>query len=126
MKKALIRKKLLLLSAAMLTLISLTTASALAQIEPQPELLDGVQGLITSISGAVVLVEEDPADQWGSDKGAFTVTGETEILWQQGDELFPATFDDLQVGQLVTATYVGPVAESYPSQGTAGSVVIRG
>jgi hypothetical protein len=111
-------KKLILLVAALA--MALVAASALAQNEPA----NGVQGVITNISGAVVLVEENPTDEWGSAKGAFTITDETEILRQQGDEQVPATFDDLQVGQLVVATYVGPVAESYPTQGTAGSIVI--
>lgn len=69
-------------------------------------------------------MEEDPADESGSPKGTFTVTGETDILQQQNGERAPAAFDDLRVGQLVEAEYAGPVAESYPSQGTAGSIVI--
>ena len=112
-------KKLILL-AAILTMGLTAAAPALAQIEPA----NGVQGFITSISGAVVLVEEVPSDEWGSDKGAFTVTEETAILRQQGDELVPGTFDDLQAGQHVAATYAGPVAESYPTQGTAGSIIV--
>jgi hypothetical protein len=83
-----------------------------------------VQGFVTDISGIVVLVEENPADEWGTAKGAFTVTEETEILKQQGDELLPARFDDLRIGQRAAATYVGPVAESYPSQGTASSIIV--
>jgi hypothetical protein len=71
-----------------------------------------------------VLVEEDPADESGSPKGAFTVTGETDVLQRQGGEQVSASFDDLRVGQLVEAEYAGPMAESYPSQGTAGSIVI--
>ncbi len=114
------KKKLILLVASLAMPLVTATALALAQTEPG----NGVRGSITSISGAVVLVEENPADESGSAKGAFTVTGETEILRQQGDELVPAAFDDLRVGQLVEATYVGPVAESYPTQGTAGSIVI--
>ncbi len=111
-------KKLILLVTALA--MAMAAAPALAQSEPA----NGVQGVITNISGAAVLVEENPTDEWGSAKGAFTITDETEILRQQGDEQVPATFDDLQVGQLVVATYVGPVAESYPTQGTAGSIVI--
>jgi hypothetical protein len=110
-------KKFILL-AAMLVIVMATPA--LAQTEPA----NGVQGFITNISGAVVLVEVDPTDESGSAKGDFTVTDETEILKQQGDEQVPATFDNIQVGQLVAATYIGPVAESYPTQGTAGSIVI--
>ena len=108
------------------------TTDAAPKTEPQPKPKtearpgsDGViRGSITSISGAVVLVEEDPADESGSPKGTFTVTGETDILQQQNGERAPAKFDDLRVGQLVEAEYAGPVAESYPSQGTAGSIVI--
>jgi LPXTG-motif cell wall-anchored protein len=108
------------------------TTDAAPKTEPQPEPKtearpgsDGViRGSITSISGAVVPVEEDPADESGSPKGTFTVTGETDILQQQNGERAPAAFDDLRVGQLVEAEYAGPVAESYPSQGTAGSIVI--
>lgn len=102
------------------------------KMEPQPEPKTqprtgsggSIRGSITDISGAVVLVEEDPADESGSPKGAFTVTGETDILRQQDGEQIPATFGDLRAGQLVEAGYSGPVAESYPSQGTASSIVI--
>ena len=120
MKKKLIQKKQTLLAAMLTMLLPVAAIPASAQTDPG----DGVQGFITNISGVVVLVEENPTDEWGSAKGAFTITDETEILRQQGDEQVPTTFDDLQVGQLVVATYVGPVAESYPTQGTAGSIVI--
>ena len=112
-------KKSMLL-AAMLTMVLAVAAPALAQTGSA----NSIQGYVTSISGSVVLVEENPADQSGSAKGAFTVTDETEILKQQGAEQVPATFEDLQVGQLVEATYAGPVAESYPTQGEAASIVI--
>ncbi len=112
-------KKSILLT-AMLAL-AVAAPVALAQTE---ETANEVQGFITDISGTVVLVEENPADEWGSAKGAFTVTQETEILRQQGDELLPATSGDLRIGQRVAVTYVGPVAESYPSQGTASSIII--
>jgi hypothetical protein len=114
-----VKKKLVLLAMSLVMLL-MATALALAQTEPS----NGVQGSITSISGDVVLVEEDPASESGSAKGAFTVTGETEILRQQGGVLIPATFGDLRVGQSVAAKYAGPVAESYPTQGAAGSIVI--
>ncbi len=113
-------KKRLILLVASLGMLFAATAWAVAQTQSS----NGVQGYITNISGAVVLVEENPADEGGSGKGAFTVTDQTEIYWQQGEELIPATFDELGVGQLVAAEYTGPVAESYPSQGTAGSIVI--
>ena len=112
-------KKLILL-ATTLAMLPATAVLALAQTETGSE----VQGTITSISGSVVLVEENPADESGSAKGAFTVTDETYIFRRYGDLQIAVSFDDLRVGQPIIATYTGPVAESYPAQGTAGSIVI--
>ncbi|CAA9451052.1 MAG: hypothetical protein AVDCRST_MAG28-1402 [uncultured Rubrobacteraceae bacterium] len=117
-------KKSLVLLGAFLAMLLVGSAVAVAQTEPDTHL-----GVITSISGTQVLVEEDPQDPifggMGSEKGYFTVIGETGIsLLVGGDALAPAVFEDLQVGQLVEITYAGPVLESYPSQGDAGSIVI--
>lgn len=112
-------KKLLILAVS-LAMLPAAAALALAHTESDSET---VQGLVTNISGDVVLVEADPATQTGP-KGYFTVTDETDLLRQQGDAQVPATLDELQVGQLVAATYSGPILESYPPQGGAGSVVI--
>jgi Protein of unknown function (DUF3221) len=96
-------------------------APALAQ---SPE--NSIRGEITEVSRSakVVLVEEDPSDRSGSAKGEFAVTGETEILEQRDGDLAPVAFEALRVGQMVEATYSGPVAESYPTQGVAGRIVI--
>lgn len=120
--------------AALLAILLVATIPALAQVpqEPKTEQGEGFVGYITAISGDRILVEEDPTISFsdtspllpGGDKGYFTVTGETSILRQQGEELIPAASEDLEVGQLVAATYAGPVLESYPSQGGAGSITI--
>jgi LPXTG-motif cell wall-anchored protein len=87
---------------------------------------NGIRGEITEVSRSaeVVLVEEDPSDEAGSAKGEFAVDGETEILEQRDGDLAPVAFEELRVGQMVEATYSGPVAESYPTQGVAGRIVI--
>ena len=94
---------------------------ALAQ---SPE--NSIRGEITELSRSaeVVLVEEDPSNESGSAKGEFAVDGETEILERRDGDLAPVAFEELQVGQEVEATYSGPVAESYPTQGIAGRIVI--
>jgi hypothetical protein len=119
-------KKLILITATLTMVLTATTAPvALAQTEPTSYV-----GYITSISeNSVVLVEEDPQDPVlggaGSNKGYFSVTGETEIFrLVGGDAVAPATFEELEVGQLVSATYSGLILESYPPQGGAGSIVI--
>ena len=96
-------------------------APALAQ---SPE--TGIRGEVTEVSRSaeVVLVEEDPSDESGSAKGEFAVTEETDILERRDGDITPASFEELRVGQLVEATYSGPVAESYPTQGVAGRIVI--
>jgi Protein of unknown function (DUF3221) len=114
-------KKLILMAATLTMLVVTAAAVALAQEEPVSYV-----GYVTSISGDSVLVEEDPASEWGGNKGYFTVTGETEIQRLVGDAGTPATFEELEVGQLVEATYSGPILESYPSQGGASSIVILG
>ena len=87
---------------------------------------NSIRGEITEVSRSaqVVLVEEDPSDESGSAKGEFAVDGETEILEQRDGDLAPIAFEKLRVGQVVEATYSGPVAESYPTQGIAGRIVI--
>jgi hypothetical protein len=109
----------LVLSVAALGVV--LAAPALAQ---SPE--NSIRGEITEVSRSaeVVLVEEDPSDESGSAKGEFAVTDETEILEQQDGDQAPASFEDLRVGQTVEATYAGPVAESYPTQGIADRIVI--
>ena len=109
----------LVLSVAALGVV--LAAPALAQ---SPE--NSIRGEITEVSRSaeVVLVEEDPSDESGSAKGEFAVDDETEILEQQNGNLAPVAFEELRVGQMVEATYSGPVAESYPTQGVAGRIVI--
>jgi hypothetical protein len=117
-------KKLVLMAATLTMVLTVTAPVALAQMEPVSYV-----GYITSISGNSVLVEEDPQDPVlggaGSNKGYFSVGDETEIFrLVGGDAVAPATFEELEVGQLVSATYSGPILESYPPQGGAGSIVI--
>ena len=99
------------------------TLAAPALAEPSG---NSIRGDITDVSRSakVILVEEDPSDEWGSDKGEFAVDDETEILEERDGDLAPVAFEALRVGQMVEATYTGPVAESYPTQGVAGRIVI--
>jgi hypothetical protein len=104
------------------------SVAALGMVWAAPTLAEShsIRGEITEVSRSakVVLVEENPSDEWGSAKGEFAVDDETEILEQQDGDLAPVAFEALQVGQTVEATYTGPVAESYPTQGVAGRIVI--
>ena len=140
-------RKIILLAAMLAMMLAAGAVPALAQTaadgsgpisgdgsDAPPDASASITGTITNISGSVVLVEEDPSD-WGdptgppestpgSAKGYFTVTDETVILDERGGEPVPAALGDLMVGQSVEATYDGAVAESYPTQGLAYSIVI--
>jgi hypothetical protein len=107
-----------------LSVAALGVAWAAPALAEPPE--NSIRGEITEVSRSaeVVLVEEEPSDEWGSAKGEFAVDDETEILEQQDGERAPVAFEELRVGQMVEATYSGPVAESHPTQGVAGRIVI--
>jgi hypothetical protein len=108
----------------LLAALGMVLAAAAPALAAPPE--SSIRGTITEVSRSakVVLVEEDPASQSGLAKGEFAVTDETEILEQRGEDLVPVPFEKLRVGQKVEATYTGPVAESYPTQGVAARIVI--
>ena len=84
----------------------------------------GIAGFITELSGTAALIEENPLEDSGSDKASVGITAETRIFIQQGQDRVPAGPEELAAGQLVEATFIGPVAESYPVQTTAGSITI--
>src|SRR4028119_601426 len=71
----------------------------------------------------VVLVEENPDEETGSQKDSVTVTKATKLLERRGQDLTPIAFEDRKIGQHARAWYTGPVAESYPRQATARVIV---
>ncbi len=89
-----------------------------------------IRGTITAIDPSqgeilgTLRIEGSIAEGTEYDKAVVSVTEETEIVRRGPEGEVQATFDDLQVGQWVEATFVGPVAESYPVQATAGRIVI--
>ena len=71
-----------------------------------------------------ILIEENPDENWGSAKARMRITNKTKIFKRLGQDLGPATFDELKIRQRVEAWFVGPVAESYPVQATGDVIVI--
>ena len=107
--------------------LAVVLAASLAVLAPaasQEEQEAGINGFVTDVSGATVLIEEDPLEDSGSDKASVEITPETENLLPARTKPVPAAPEDLEAGQLVEATFSGPVAESYPVQATAGSIAI--
>lgn len=112
-----------------LVALAVVLAASLAVVAPvlsqeAPGEQGGITGFVTEVSGTSVLIENDPLEESGSDKASVEITPDTRISRQQGQDQVPATPEDLEAGQLVEATFSGPVAESYPVQATAGSMLI--
>ncbi|MGH7481734.1 MAG: DUF3221 domain-containing protein [Longimicrobiales bacterium] len=97
-----------------------------------------IEGVITRVTPAsgeaaargdalgTVLVEEEPGTTYGSRKISFKVTAGTRLLRWNADAAGYGTFEftDLRVGARVRAWADGPIAESYPEQATAGTLVM--
>ncbi len=99
---------------------------------PSPAQRFDLQGTVLSVTrdagGGLgsLLVKGKALGTAGVDYASLRVTPDTRILRQCGDSTVRASFGDLATGQTVKVALVGPVAESYPVQGTAGAIVILG
>ncbi len=71
-----------------------------------------------------MLVEENPGREWEGNKATVTVAKGTRILLQQDGKLVRSSWERLRVGSRVQVWFDGPVAESYPVQGTAATILI--
>lgn len=93
-----------------------------------------IRGVVTGVSGGEtvslrVVWTDDAAigAQAGYDAAQVAVTGDTEVLARAADgSVSAAEAGDIAVGTVVEAWFEGAVAESYPVQATAGTVVITG
>jgi hypothetical protein len=70
-----------------------------------------------------MLVEGEIADGTSFDKASVNVTKKAEVLYEGADGWSRYSFGELAVGDTVAVWFTGPVAESYPVQAAAGTVV---
>ncbi|MDZ4717141.1 MAG: hypothetical protein SH847_01625 [Roseiflexaceae bacterium] len=89
------------------------------------------RGTITQVNQAItgdilgsLLVEGKLETDTHYDRASITITKQTVVLEQQGQNRRSITFADLQKGQLVQVGFIGAVAETYPVQAQADEVVI--
>jgi hypothetical protein len=77
-------------------------------------------------NGLRILVSTPPKDPTGGPRLVWaTVSAQTQIYRQKNKGVEIASDAFLQVGQPVDVWYTGPLAESYPEQGTAGVIVVH-
>lgn len=76
-------------------------------------------------SGALGAILVEGMMQGGTQDALVTVavTKSTQLWQEEGRTRRPITFDALAVHQKVQITFIGPIAESYPMQATAGEIV---
>lgn len=83
-----------------------------------------ITGIITHKTEQRIRVEENPAEESGSNKAVLTLTQRTKIYRETASGLSKAGAQDLAQGMKIRAWSIGPVAESYPVQTTARVIVI--
>jgi hypothetical protein len=118
---------------ALVVAVGLATTLALVACAPGSTVPAGdpsIRGTITSItpapSGGSILVEAPGTAEFDYDKASVWVTAETKLLRLDADgKTTRITFDDLAGDQTVDVWFEGPVAESYPVQASAGTVLVR-
>jgi hypothetical protein len=92
----------------------------------EPSIPAQISGRITALTttsafAGTIRVETVPTDNTGTPKAIATVDGQTVVLRVDRSV---GEFRSLAVGQWVRVWFDGPVQESYPVRGVAGTVVI--
>lgn len=72
-----------------------------------------------------ILVEQIPTRSAGYPIAWIAVNRDTNVVQRAGGSLSRGSSAELVVGMRVQAWFTGPVAESYPVQATAGTVLIE-
>ena len=83
-----------------------------------------ITGVVTAVNGSArtLRVEERAEDASGSAKAVVRIPAGAPVLDRSGQA---RDFGDVRVGLRVSVWFTGPVAESYPVQATAQTVVIE-
>ncbi len=99
-----------------------TPTRAAASDAAEPSTPPTIVGEITQLDQRM-LVEQQPGATVGN-KIVFSINDATRIAARVGDKLEPRTVGDLAVGQRVEVWAAGAIAESFPAQGTAETIII--
>jgi|SRR5665811_1323529 len=109
--------------------VSVDTGTTRDSVNILPDSDPGIRGVITKADSTAgsryILVEENPADMAGSQKASVRLTDQAKIYRRSGQGIEKINREDLASGNKVSVWFEGPVAESYPVQGTAAVVVLE-
>ena len=108
--------------------LALSVAGCTGGTQPpatDPSIRGTITTLTTTDDRASALVETEGQPLYDYDKASVSVTSDTRLLRQTGEGAYERiTLADLAVGQEVDVWFEGAVAESYPVQTTAGTLVV--
>ncbi len=94
----------------------------------QPDIRGAVEGFSDSMSDSVIsgfiLIEGVLEEDTKYDRALVTVTNRTDIYQYNGERLIKAQYEEIEYGSVIEVWFTGPVAESYPVQAEAETVVI--
>lgn len=112
-------------------------APACTRLPGEPALQASVPADAASIIGEItqversddgplrILVEQIPSRSAGEPIAWITVNRRTDVLQRAGGSLSAASPAEFEVGMRVQVWFTGPVAESFPVQATAGTILIE-
>lgn len=115
--------------AAIAVLCIVFVVSACSLMPTPPKTTPSITGTITSISidanglGSI-LVEAPSGQDVAYDKASVAITDDTEVLLKATDGWGRFDAVDLNKGDSVQVWFTGAVAESYPVQATAATLVV--
>ncbi|PKQ38276.1 MAG: hypothetical protein CVT59_03365 [Actinobacteria bacterium HGW-Actinobacteria-1] len=116
-----------------ITVVSLVSAALLLTacflMPSPPDTEPSIRGTITSItldaSGLGTLLVEAPAGEGlAYDKASVAIVDKTQVLLKGADGWGRFSASDLKKGDTVEVWFTGAVAESYPVQATADTLVV--
>jgi beta-N-acetylhexosaminidase len=94
----------------------------------QPDIRGTVEGLSDSMSSSdisgFILIEGALEEDTKYDRALVTVRSSTRIYQQNGERLVKARYAHIRQSSVLEVWFTGPVAESYPVQADAGTIVI--
>lgn len=111
----------LLVLATAIGFVLLVSACSPGLPSGRPSISGTIQTLANAPGGATILV----SGSGEVDKASVRITEATRIFVDAGSGAKPGTLADVVAGASVDVWFEGPVAESYPVQATAGTVLIR-
>jgi beta-N-acetylhexosaminidase len=121
-----------IVTTVLVLVVGITTAIALGACSTGSDIPVGppsISGRITTVTaapgGGSLLVEAPGAEAPAYDAASVWVTPETKLFRQGADGATERiAFGDFEPGQRVDVWFEGPVAESYPVQASASTVLL--